>query len=276
MALFSPLKTADAQDQISSTPFAGTVHVFLIAGQSNANGHAPATDLPPSLQSPQADVLYYYDTLKSETPPTLGPLAPRPTFGPEITFGRSMADFYAGSGDKVAILQYAVGGSNLYAHWRPAATPDKQGPLLKAFLKTVADGMAALKQANPNAKIKIEGLLWMQGEADAAAGPPDTTEYASNLAAIIQVFRRSFGDHLPVLVGRLSSKQSSLATHLEEIRQAQESVTAIDSDSKLIDTDSCETLPDHLHFNAQGQQALGKLFATTMQAILSAVSSSTQ
>ncbi len=116
----------------------------------------------------------------------------------------------------------------------------------------------------------------MQGEADAAAGPPDTTEYASNLAAIIQVFRRSFGDHLPVLVGRLSSKQSSLATHLEEIRQAQESVTAIDSDSKLIDTDSCETLPDHLHFNAQGQQALGKLFATTMQAILSAVSSSTQ
>ncbi len=34
------------------------LHVFLIGGQSNANGHAIAADLPESLKAPQTDVFY--------------------------------------------------------------------------------------------------------------------------------------------------------------------------------------------------------------------------
>ncbi len=183
-----------------------------------------------------------------------------------------MADYYAPSGGRVAILQYAVGGSNLFAHWKAGETPDKDGPLLKAFKKTVEDGMAALKAANPGAVITIDGMVWMQGEADCFAGPPQSDAYAANLAALIRSVRKSYGEQLPFLIGRLSTQQTSLAAHLDELRKQQADVAVADPRSKLVDSDDCEVFKDHLHFDAKGQQTLGKSFATAMQALLAAPS----
>jgi hypothetical protein len=71
---------------------AGTLDIYLIAGQSNADGRAPGTGLPTTpvnLQNPQTDVPFFYRTTRSATPvyETLRPGASGTVgaFGPEIT-----------------------------------------------------------------------------------------------------------------------------------------------------------------------------------------------
>jgi hypothetical protein len=246
---------------------ADNIHVFLIGGQSNANGHARASDLPANLQAPQSDVLYYYNS--NGITPNLVPLSPRTTFGPEVTFGRAMADYFAPSKARVAILQYAVGGSNLYIHWRPASVSGKDGVLLGRFKKTVADGMDALKAANPGATIHIDGMLWMQGEADGADKTGvSSAQYEANLTALVKEIRSTFGAQLPIVIGRLSSGQTTVGAHLNDIRLAQEKVASADAYTKMVNTDGFELFPDHLHFDAAGQQALGKAFAVAMQSLV--------
>jgi len=248
---------------------AATLHVFLIGGQSNANGHAVGAELPAELQAPREGVYYYYGS--NGVVPVLGPLAPRQTFGPEVTFGRALAEFYKASGEKVALLQYAVGGSNLYNHWKVGPP---EGVLYKNFKAHVASGLEALKQAEPSATPVIEGMVWMQGEADGGAADKDAYErYEDHLEALVRDVRSHYGADLPFVFGRLSSRQTSVGAHLEDIRRAQDAVASSVKGTKLVDTDGFELFGDHLHFDARGQQALGEAFAKAMEDMIPAPAS---
>src|SRR5690349_6297987 len=105
--------------------------VYLLGGQSNMLGRAATSGLPASLQQPQNDVTFY---LRDPGSPSTGkynalvPLQPLTssgsTFGPEITFGRTMADQHPGR--HVALLKYADGGTNLAVNWAPGTGADYQ------------------------------------------------------------------------------------------------------------------------------------------------------
>ncbi len=74
-----------------------TVRIYLLGGQSNADGRASTAELPTSptnLQQPQADVDFFYKVQGgTATLTTLRPgLSETSGFGPEITLGRSLAD----------------------------------------------------------------------------------------------------------------------------------------------------------------------------------------
>jgi lysophospholipase L1-like esterase len=45
-------------------------------------------------------------------------------------------------------------------------------------------------------------------------------------------------------------------------------VASADAYTKMVDTDNFELFPDHLHFDATGQQALGNAFAAAMQILV--------
>ncbi|WP_269522998.1 sialate O-acetylesterase [Coraliomargarita parva] len=254
------------------------LQVFLIGGQSNADGRAPTEDLPTSpenLQAAQDDVDFFYlFEGGSETLTSLQPGLSENSqygisqFGPAITFGRELSDSIAdGTTTRVAIIKYANGGTNLYTHWKAGgdATTDGDGPEYVTFQETVADGLAALATAYPDADIEIQGMLWLQGESDCDSDSY-ATAYEANLSAFIDdlraTFLNSYGTYesdLLFIIARLSSAQTYLdATRLAMIREAQVAVADADARAVWIDTDNVSIKEsDHLHFDADGQQALG-------------------
>lgn len=242
---------------------AGVIDVFLVGGQSNALGRADPSTLPTALKNPQPDVPYYYSTSVGLT--TLRPRATE--FGPEITFGRAMADYYEARAGQIAILKYAVGGTNLYSQWKAGgdATTTGDGPLYQDFQTTISAGMIALQMANPGMTLVLRGMIWMQGESDAI--PAQSANYEANLTAFISDIRKTYGAGLFFTIGELSTGQTGTgpAADLATVRAAQEHVAAADPLTSILNTNSYSLKPDNLHWDTVGQQQLGNGFATTMQ-----------
>lgn len=113
--------------------------VYLLGGQSNASGRGDASELVAPYDSPQTDVaLYWQKTLETSNgnltqdvwvalQPDSGqgknsPAGHDVEFGPELAFGRTMAD--AHPDDNIAIIKYGHGGSNLHTQWSATAVGD--------------------------------------------------------------------------------------------------------------------------------------------------------
>jgi hypothetical protein len=138
-------------------------------------GGGATNELPAALQDPQNDVLLYENG-------TLDFLEPSGAdFGPEITFGRTIADEFPA--ENFALIKYAVGGTDLENEWDPAGP----GPQYTAFRNTVSNGLAALQSGGNTTE--IIGMLWTQGERDARQGYHD--EYEANLNAFIADLRKA-------------------------------------------------------------------------------------
>lgn len=253
--------------QIGSPPTTSRVLVYLLGGQSNADGRADPSGLPTSpinLQQPQNDIDFYEVEAGGLT--TLRPLT---QFGPEITLGRDLADELAdGTTTRLAIIKYAVGATNLEVDWQPGgdATTSGDGPEYVSFQNTVTSGMAALAAAYPDATIEIEGMLWVQGERDANQGYANS--YNANLSAFIADVRATYGSGLPFIISRLSTKQTTIdTTALNTIRAAQDAVAGADPLAGLVDADTF-TVFDNLHYDSAGQQALGSAAADQLLLLL--------
>jgi len=208
-------------------------------------GGGATSKLPAALQAPQPDVLLYEGS-------TLAPLAPSGSdFGPEITFGRTVADGFPA--EDFALIKYAVGGTDLENDWDPTGP----GPQYTAFRNTVSNGLAALQSGGNTTQ--IVGMLWTQGERDARLGYE--AQYEVNLNAFIADMRTHYGGDMPYFLSQLSSGQTNLpAAGLSGVRTAQANVAAADANAHLIITDTFGLKTDNLHFNAAGQQSLGQAF----------------
>lgn len=233
---------------IATSTYADHVKVILLGGQSNMDGRGDSDDLPQGLKSPQNDVLFYYRGNASLT--TLRPGSGR-DFGPEIQFGRTIADEF--SSDNFALIKHAVGGTDLHTDWDPSG-----GETYGEFRDTVKDGLGALTDAGHT--YEIVGMLWTQGERDGKDGRT-TAQYEADLNTFIGDIRTRYGEDLLFFLSRLSSGQTDVpANGLAQIRAAQSNVATNDSNAYLIDTDGFGLKDDALHFDAAGQVKLGKAF----------------
>ena len=219
--------------------------VFLLAGQSNMDGRGLASELPTELQNPQPDVLLYEGGAASPLTPVGG------RFGPEVTFGRTVADAFPE--DDFVLIKHASGGIDLHTDWDP-----NSGPVYSALRTKVTNGLAALE--SNNSTTEIVGMLWTQGERDAKDNRT-TAQYQADLVEFIADVRTRYGDDLPFFLSQLSIEQTNIsAAQLEEIRAAQHNAAAMDSNVFMINTDSFGMKSDNLHFDALGLQALGNAF----------------
>ncbi|MEA1950706.1 MAG: sialate O-acetylesterase, partial [Planctomycetota bacterium] len=240
------------------------VKLYVMAGQSNAMGqYAPSSELPAELQGEQTDVVIYsknpsnageWETLKP------GILTATPQdFGPEITFGRTMADSL--TSESVVLVKYAVGATTLYDDWN-STTP---GPLYTGLINAVNEAVAALSGDHD---VEIAGMTWMQGESDALVAIK-AAAYETNFQNFVDDLRADLGvSDLPIAIGQIAD--DSVWTYRADVRQAVTDVVAVNSNIAEFSTDTLSTYSHH--YDAQGQQDLGVLFAAAIDGIGAATS----
>ena len=232
---------------------ADNLKVFLLGGQSNMVGQAPASGLPTTpvnLQQPQDDVLFYYGSsiLSGYTMTTLRP-GSGSDFGPEITFGRDIAD--ASPSIKYALIKYAANGTALHDDWAPGT-----GPEYIAFRDAVDSGIAALQAAGH--ATEIVGMLWHQGESDAIDGQHNN--YQTNLTNFIADIRSHYGADLPFLIGETRLDDATLASQLIVINNAKIAIAAADPYAVHVPAADLN-FQDRWHFDSASQMILGERFA---------------
>lgn len=283
------LASAAKVDETAPSPIS-IVDVVLLAGQSNADGRALSSGLPPELRRELPEVMLYAHAFGAPPNPDgslgkLGPLAsgrtqfPAGGFGPEISLGHALAAHYAKiPGRAVAIIKYAKGGSSLYKDWRPGgdATTKGDGPHYVTFQRVVRDGLSALRRVRPGAEFRFVAFVWVQGETDIANGDAVAESYAANLATFVTDVRQTFmSPALPFLFNRLSANQHALSKPASKdyprylvLRDKQNEAASKLENVTMIDTDAPDFtfLPDQLHYSAAGQMALGKSFGTNITA----------
>ncbi|NUN12908.1 MAG: lamin tail domain-containing protein [Myxococcales bacterium] len=237
------------------------VKVFLLAGQSNADGYGFISQLPQDLATPQLDVQMFWHSNGVLTP--LGPASTAAgRFGPEIQMGRDLQD--GSPKETTLIIKYAVGGTNLYSQWYPGQFPGDPatGPLYKVFLQTITNAKAAIQ--NNGGVVQLEGMAWMQGESD-GFGLDVANAYETNLTLFIERVRQDISaPTLPFVIGEI---YAPTVPYRLIIRAAQETVAQNLPNTYIVDTDDL-SLTDSIHYGTEGQLTLGARFASQLLHIM--------
>ena len=257
--------------------FAADVDVFIQAGQSNSDGRGAATQLIGPLEKwakPQADVLIAYSCSKLKGPQlrtdgfqplqpgwSVAPAVrnkatlPTNTFGPELSFGRTLADRLPGR--TIVLIKFTEGGTSLEKDWNP----ERKDRLYPAFLAFTRESLEALRQAGHTPTIR--GMIWHQGESDAKLA---TEDYQARLTAFIIRVRKDLDvPNLPFGIGEVYDNSER-----DSIRAAQKAVTVAVPHTYLVTVEGLKTFDQGVHFDAAGQITLGERFATGMLKMLKA------
>ena len=302
-----PLLTVNGNTVAPSTNSTQLIKAYLVGGQSNADGRGLTNGLPVSLLQPQPDVPFYYyltggaangdGTLGTLTTlrPGASALGGGATFGPELTFGRTLANYFAitnhaaTSNVLVALIKYAHGGTSLSVNWlaNGNSTTNGEGADYVIFQKVVKAGLSRLAATYPSATIELDGMIWVQGETDIDNGAVPSAAYGTNLSRFINDLRltyatnQPYGTNLPFFLSRISKNQTVYSAPADPdypnyllLRAGQASVAATMSNVFMLDTDGAQfsTLTPWsspgLHFDTAGQQAMGTAFGQTVIAAL--------
>ena len=216
-----------------------TFDVYIVAGQSNADGRGDVSDLTTAqLASLQTDAIISFLNPGSEREranPTSSPndldvgtngftdLVPggfsvdgtssrmlTPTFGPELAFGALIAEA-TGTDNQIAIIKVSRGGTNLRNDWRVNPTVDSgpdepEGFLYRALLEEVTARLTELEADGSTAIVR--GVVWHQGESDSNNG---VNQYVERYIEFVNSFRTEFGADIPFVLGELSRDRISVA-----------------------------------------------------------------
>ncbi len=216
-------------------PAAPVLHVFLLAGQSNMQGHAVADlddpqdynggrgNLVSLLADPVAGARWQklraedgswavrddvFVSYKTEDEQKNGPLTlgfavheGRHHFGPELGIGQVLGDRFE---EPVLLVKTAWGGKSLAVDFRPPSAGGETGPYYVQMLAEFRAALAGVKETFPQFaehETRVEGVIWFQGWND-GCDDAFAAEYEQNLVHLINDLRVELGDvHLPFVVG---------------------------------------------------------------------------
>ena len=249
--------SGDTGDSSGETPM---IDVYILAGQSNMDGYAWYPGLAPSEQLSDPRVPLYWSGWAEFRDLTAASYGGALYFGPEVTFGRTMADH----GHAIALVKHAVGGTDLAYYWYPGATPgDQDAGEGFATLVTTLDGASAALDA-AGQPWHYAGFLWMQGESDSMdAGMASL--YEVNLTRLIASVRTITGEpELPAVIGLIS--RESIWTYADVVREAEQHVADADPTIVAVETDDLpRSTLDQPHYDGVSMRVLGRRFARAVE-----------
>jgi hypothetical protein len=265
--------------------------LYFLGGQSNMEGHGLNAELPPELASPDSAIWIFHGnpTGDNDEKGGLGKwerLIPgngagftadgirnrySGKFGPELSFGRRIAAKYPG--EKIALIKYARGGSSIdslaareYGSWEF----DSKGieNQYDHFLKTVNAALSSGDVDGDGVEDVVVpcGILWMQGESDAALSEEIARRYHANLKRLMELMRSAFrDDELPVVIGKISDSgldnNGKTWRHGELVQHAQEVYVENDKNAAIVRDTRLYGYSDPWHYDSQGYISLGIQFA---------------
>ena len=262
------------------------VQVVLLAGQSNMAGAGNYDELDDSIKKRIEKVSNRVSLVsngKKATPLTWYKNKPTKKynftkrFGPELLFGLELAEKYPNK--EFLLIKRSQGGTALYGAWNPNWTAEKAKAVekvkkqnLKLYAKHIEDIQKILSFIKEqNKTYKIVGLLWMQGENDAAREISATT-YKNNLLSLINSYRAEFKESkMPFVIGQINSNYGKFKNKGSKmVRTFMQEVADEDKNVAIINTSmdkSWSDYPKHsdnVHYNTEGQKRLGTAFANKL------------
>ena len=214
-----------------------TFDVYILAGQSNADGRGLESDIldSPLLDNPSNAIISYLNPAETVNGVSDGDVSSNgfqnlaagfsvapgervesvaqqaisgngvPSgdnyFGLELSFANAIGAA-TGSTNDVAIIKVTRGGTNLRNDWRaPTADDPTGGFLYEALIGHVNASLDQLTEGGNQAN--VQGFLWHQGESD--SGNSTTIEnYPGLFTDLVDGVRDNFGDDIPVVLGELA------------------------------------------------------------------------
>ena len=271
--------------------------LYFLGGQSNMEGFGSNSELDSEDRSPVNDAWIFQSTPMPDQQPAVGlgkwsivqpghgtgfssdgkvnHLSDR--FGVEVSFARTLR---ARRPDrKIAIIKYARNGSSIdqsvagnWGCWEPDFEA-KTGAYrtinqYDQFLATINNAFRVqdIDGDGTTDRLIPAGILWMQGESDAAHGDQVARDYEKNLKRLMDLFRSALrADDVPVAIGRISDSKKGSGSltwkHGDLVRESQASFVYKDRAAKLITETDQYGYSDPWHYNSQGYLALGSRFA---------------
>jgi alpha-galactosidase len=239
--------------------FKGPVKVFILAGQSNMEGHAGVQTLDRLGEHPthgyllkkikKADGSFVvrddvFVSYKKEGEHIKRPLSVgmgawgKDWFGPELMFGIGMGDHFK---EPVLLIKTCWGGHTLFGHFRsPSAgkpaydtgdwpKPENVGESYRKMVKEVRECLANIDADFPQLKgleTELCGFVWFQGWNDMCA--PDNIrqqvydEYCPSFVHLVQDLRTEFKvPNMPAVVGELGVGGNNADENMKAFRAAQ-------------------------------------------------------
>jgi hypothetical protein len=264
------------------------VRVFIVAGQSNAEGHNHISqyhqgrdEFPMELRK-QPRILFWLGTNLVKTNDNLwGTLriAESGAFGPEISFAHDLKDKLPGT--TIAVVKYAAGGTGIarsidYSdyipavagfddkgrNWHPQTDGREAGSLYTALIANVRRALYFLER--DGYRPQLSGLLWMQGEHEASISRKMADDYEKLLSDFVTAVRKDLDSSLPIAIGQVNSHDWAYG---DIARKAQTAVCLKYPQTRLVQTiDLPRVSGDAAHFTADGMLTLGSRFAKAIVA----------
>ncbi len=194
-------------------------------------------------------------------------------FGPELSFGRALVD--AGARPGVAIVKYARNGSAIdpaaagaNGSWDPDAAGTSQLDHARAAIARALEASDVDGDGRDD-RLRPAGIVWMQGESDAAHDQAIALRYATSLAQVVAALRDALGaPDLPAVIGRISDSRAGqerpIWPHGAIVRAAQAAYTDGDPCATLVTETDGYRYSDRFHYDSAGYLDLGQRFARTM------------
>ncbi|WP_026753470.1 sialate O-acetylesterase [Sediminibacter sp. Hel_I_10] len=278
---------------ISQQKAKDTIKVFYLGGQSNMDGYGYNSDLPPSLNKEFKDVFIFHgnsvpdeqengglgkwETLKPGhgTDFTLNSdknkLSNR--FGIELSFAKKLQELYPNQ--KFAFIKYSRGGTSIdtlaagpFGSWDVDYKGTNGINQYDHFLTTLQTALST-NDIDGDGKEDLlipSGILWMQGESDAAYTEQIANNYYNHLKRLMDLMRANFhSDDLPVVIGKISDswndKDGKVWDYGELVQYAQEKYVKTDKNAAIVRSTRYYKYSDRWHYDSEGYIDLGEKFA---------------
>ncbi len=284
---------------------AADYHLYLIAGQSNANGHGRLSELTGEMRDAVEGAVIFcgQPRVDGEASDGLGlwsPMTPgfglgfrtdgrtnflSDRFGPELSFAQRMRELRPG--ERVAIVKYSRGGSSLDARaggkhgtWDPhddLVSEAGAGVGVNQYdhaLATIAaaTGVRDIDGDGEPDRLIPAGIVWMQGETDATRAET-ARAYGENLGELLELLRAALrADEVPVAVGRTSDSGVASGGRPvwpfgDVLRAEQAKACEADPMATLVTTTDGYRYSDRFHYDGAGYLDLGVQFAEAIDAL---------
>jgi len=273
-----------------------TIKVFYLGGQSNMDGYGYNSDLPDSLKTEFKNVWIYHgnpvpdekengglgnwDVLKPghgagfSSDSINNNLSNR--FGIELSFAKKLQELYPN--EKIALIKYSRGGSSIdslaagqFGSWEADYKGANGINQYDNFLSTIKKALN-INDIDSDGRedcLIPYGIIWMQGESDAAYTEEIANRYYINLKRLMDLIRASLRmDDLPVVIGKISdswnNKDGKVWEYGELVQYAQEKYTKTDNNAAIVRSTRYYKYSDPWHYDSNGYIDLGVKFAETV------------